>query len=114
MGGGSGGGNGSGGGGLRKPLKKRHSMVYGGGQSGGHHLPQTTCRVNQYLSQAIKARSVDQEKSTHVNLLTLCFKDKLKERKYHQEKDRGFVYAIAFSLLLLCLVAAMQMVILPG
>ena len=85
-------------------MKKRHSIVY----------HQGTNRVNKYLSQAIEARSVDQEKSTHVNLATLCFKDKDKERQYHEEKDRSFVIALACSIILLCLVAALEMVILPG
>ncbi|KAJ6225324.1 hypothetical protein RDWZM_003869 [Blomia tropicalis] len=89
---------------IRKPLKKRHSVVY----------HQGTNRVNKYLSQAIEARSVDQEKSTHVNIVTLCFKDKIKERQYHEEKDRGFVIALACSLILLCLISALEMVILPG
>ncbi|KAJ8935000.1 hypothetical protein NQ314_013072 [Rhamnusium bicolor] len=53
------------------PLKKRHSSVY--------HQPSN--RVNKYLAQAIEARSVDREKSTHVNLFTLCFKDRYKEHQ---------------------------------
>lgn len=55
---------------FKKPFKKRHSSVY--------HQP--TNRVNKYLNQAIEARSVDREKSTHVNLFTLCFKDENKEK----------------------------------
>ncbi|VVC99301.1 unnamed protein product [Leptidea sinapis] len=54
---------------FKRPLKKRHSSVY--------HQP--TNRVNKYLAQAIDARSVHREKSTHVHLLTLCFKDTDKE-----------------------------------
>lgn len=54
---------------FKRPFKKRHSSVY--------HQPSN--RVNKYLAQAIEARSVDREKSTHVNLVTLCFKDKEKE-----------------------------------
>lgn len=88
---------------FRKPFKKRHSIVYHQG---------TTNRVNKYLSQAIEARSVDQEKSTHVNLATLCFKDKLKERQYGEEKDRGYLIAMACSLILLCLLTALEFVIL--
>ena len=84
-------------------MKKRHSIIY-------HH---GTNRVNKYLSQAIEARSVDQEKSTHVNLITLCFKDKDKEHQYYEEKDRGFVIALSCSMILLCLIAALEMVILP-
>ena len=89
---------------MRKPMKKRHSIVYHAG----------TNRVNKYLSQAIEARSVDQEKSTHVNLITLCFRDSEKEQNYHQEKDRSFVIAAACSLILLCLIGALQAVILPS
>lgn len=54
---------------FKRPFKKRHSSVY--------HQPSN--RVNKYLAQAIEARSVDREKSTHVSLFTLCFKDKMKE-----------------------------------
>lgn len=37
--------------------------------------------MNKYLAQAIEARSVDREKSTHVNLATLYFKDRDKENQ---------------------------------
>lgn len=87
---------------FRKPFKKRHSIVY----------HQGTNRINKYLSQAIEARSVDQEKSTHVNLITLCFKDRAKERQYGDEKDRGYLAAMICSLILLCLLTSLQFVIL--
>lgn len=56
---------------FKRPFKKRHSSVY--------HQPSN--RVNKYLAQAIDARSVDREKSIHVNLLTLYFKDSAKEHQ---------------------------------
>ncbi|KAH7645383.1 ca/calmodulin-responsive adenylate cyclase-like [Dermatophagoides farinae] len=90
---------------FRKPFKKRHSIIY-------HQQNATTNRVNKYLSQAIEARSVDQEKSTHVNLLTLCFKDEQKERQYGEEKDRGYLIALVCSLILLCLLTALEFIIL--
>ena len=74
---------------------------------------QGTNRVNKYLAQAIDARSVDREKSTHVNIITLCFKDKFKERQYHEEKDHGFGMALACAMAVLMLLAALQIVILP-
>lgn len=55
---------------FKRPFKKRHSSL--------PHAPSN--RVNKYLAQAIEARSVDREKSTHVSLVTLCFRDKQKER----------------------------------
>lgn len=55
---------------FKKPFRKRHSSVY--------HQP--TNRVNKFLNQAIEARSIDREKSTLVNLFTLCFKDENKEK----------------------------------
>ena len=88
---------------LRKPFKKRHSVIY----------HQGTNRVNKYLAQAIEARSVDREKSTHVNMMTLCFKDKYKERQYHSEKDRGFGMAMACSMAILILLTGLQTAILP-
>ena len=39
--------------------------------------------------QAIEARSVDQEKVSHVNSLTLCFRDSDKERQYQEDPDIG-------------------------
>lgn len=41
------------------------------------------------LFQAIEARSVDQEKASHVNSLTLCFRDSDKERQYQEDPDIG-------------------------
>lgn len=77
---------------------KRHSTVY--------HQP--TNRVNKFLSQAIEARSVDREKSVHVNRFTLRFRESDKEREYHQDLDLGFSTAMCCSLLLLILTAALQ------
>ncbi|KAG0428144.1 hypothetical protein HPB47_024854 [Ixodes persulcatus] len=88
---------------LRKPFKKRHSVVY--------HQP--TNRVNKYLAQAIEARSVDREKSNHVNVVTLWFKDKGKEKQYHEEKDHGFGNSLACILAVLLLLSAMQAIVLP-
>ncbi|GBL98910.1 Ca(2+)/calmodulin-responsive adenylate cyclase [Araneus ventricosus] len=87
---------------LRKPFKKRHSTVY--------HQP--TSRVNKYLAQAIEARSVDQEKSTHVNVITLCFKDRLKEKQYYSEKDEGFANSMICCLSVLLLLGCLQAVVL--
>ncbi|XP_068082518.1 Ca(2+)/calmodulin-responsive adenylate cyclase [Anabrus simplex] len=88
---------------FKRPFKKRHSSVY--------HQPSN--RVNKYLAQAIDARSVDREKSTHVNLATLCFKDREKESQYHGDMDLGFSSSLACSLVLLVLVGGLQAVILP-
>uniref|UniRef100_T1K4L1 adenylate cyclase n=1 Tax=Tetranychus urticae TaxID=32264 RepID=T1K4L1_TETUR len=88
---------------LRKPFKKRHSAT--------HH--QATNRVNKYLSQAIEARSVDREKSTNVNWFTLCFKDRIKERQYHENKDHGFGMSLSCALAILIMLTAVQIVILP-
>ncbi|PSN35319.1 hypothetical protein C0J52_24529, partial [Blattella germanica] len=88
---------------FKRPFKKRHSSVY--------HQPSN--RVNKYLAQAIEARSVDREKSTHVNLATLCFKDREKENQYHDDTDVGFSSSLACSLVLLLLIGGLQAVILP-
>ena len=94
----------SAGGKIRKPFMKRHSAQY-------HH--QTSNRVNKYLSQAIEARSVDQEKSTHVNLITLCFKDAEKESSFHKETDTAFTASLLCSLLSLLLIMTVQIAVLP-
>lgn len=85
---------------FKRPFKKRHSSVY--------HQP--TNRVNKFLSQAIEARSVDREKSVHVNRFTLRFRETDKEREYHQDLDLGFSTAMCCSLLLLILSAALQVI----
>lgn len=56
---------------LKRPFKKRHSSL--------PHTPSN--RVNKYLAQAIEARSVHREQADHVSLVTLCFKDRSKERQ---------------------------------
>lgn len=88
---------------LHKPLKKRHSVVY--------HQPSN--RINKYLAQAIEARSVDREKSNHVNMVTLWFKDKTKEEQYHREKDHGFGNSLACILGVLLLLSGVEATVLP-
>ena len=51
--------------------------------------PQPVDRVNKYLNQAIIARSVDREKSEHVNYITLRFKKSQKEK---QVRDQRVLY----------------------
>ena len=87
---------------FKRPFKKRHSNAY--------HQP--TNRVNKFLSQAIEARSVDREKSVHVRRITLTFKEREKERQYHQDFDLGFTTAMGCSLLLLILSAGLQVIFL--
>lgn len=88
---------------FKKTFMKRHSTT---------HCHQTSNRVNKYLSQAIEARSVDQEKSTHVNIVTLCFKDKFKERMFHEERDPGFPASLTSALAILLLIAGVQLAVL--
>lgn len=64
--------------------------------------------MNKFLSQAIEARSVDREKTVHVNRFSLRFRESDKEREYHQDLDLGFSTAMCCSLLLLILSAALQ------
>ncbi|XP_051864601.1 Ca(2+)/calmodulin-responsive adenylate cyclase isoform X4 [Drosophila albomicans] len=89
---------------FKRPFRKRHSVA-------AHHQP--TNRVNRFLSQAINARSVDCDKSEHVDRLTLRFRQSDKEREYHKDFDLGFTTAMGCSLLLLILGAALQVTALP-
>ncbi|KAM8718990.1 hypothetical protein ACLKA7_011655 [Drosophila subpalustris] len=89
---------------FKRPFRKRHSVA-------AHHQP--TNRVNRFLSQAINARSVDCDKSEHVDRLTLRFRQNDKEREYHKDFDLGFTTAMGCSLLLLILGAALQVTALP-
>lgn len=91
---------------FRKPFMRRHSAEM-------RPLHGTTNRVNKYLSQAIEGRSIDQEKSTHVNLFTLCFKDRDKERLYHEDKDTAFLTSVGVASLLLILITTLQIMVLP-
>lgn len=88
---------------MKRPFRKRHSSV--------HNQP--TNRVNRFLSQAINARSVDRDKSVHVDRITLRFRESDKEREYHKDFDFGFTTAMGCSLLLLILGAALQVTALP-
>lgn len=88
---------------FKRPFRKRHSSV--------HHQP--TNRVNRFLSQAINARSVDREKATHVDRITLRFRETDKEREYRKDFDLGFTTAMVCSLLLLILSAGLQVSALP-
>ncbi|KAM7346991.1 adenylate cyclase rutabaga isoform 1-T1 [Cochliomyia hominivorax] len=88
---------------FKRPFRKRHSSV--------HHQP--TNRVNRFLSQAINARSVDCDKSEHVDRITLKFRESDKEREYRKDFDLGFTTAMGCSLLLLILGAALQVTALP-
>ena len=47
--------------------------------------------------QAIEARSVDQEKTNHVNSLTLSFRDSDKERQYQEDPDIGTVQPLSYT-----------------
>ncbi|XP_071108871.1 adenylate cyclase type 1-like [Haliotis cracherodii] len=87
---------------LRKPFKERHS-----------HLPEPRDRVNKYLAQAITARSVEREKTNHVNVITLRFRCSETERRYQTVEDFAFGGSLICSLLLLLSAAGLQAVILP-
>ena len=60
---------------MTERFKLRRKRI---GSSSAH---QPANRVNKFLSQAIEARSVDQEKANHVNMFSLCFRDPEKERQ---------------------------------
>lgn len=88
---------------FKRPFRKRHSSM--------HYQP--TNRVNRFLSQAINARSVDCDKSEHVDRITLRFRESDKEREYRKDFDLGFTTAMGCSLLLLILGAGLQVSALP-
>lgn len=83
---------------FKRPFKKRHSNVY--------HQPSN--RVNKFLAQAIEARSVDREKTAHVNRISLNFRESEKEKSYHQDFDYGFTMSMGTSLMLLILSTGLQ------
>ncbi|KAK7499404.1 hypothetical protein BaRGS_00009379, partial [Batillaria attramentaria] len=87
---------------LRKPFKER-----------GSNSSQPTDRVNKYLAQALVARSIEREKSNHVNFVTLRFKGPNKEKEYQEAADFAFSSSLICSLLMLMCMAGLQAVILP-
>ena len=64
-----------------------------------HYQP--TNRVNRFLSQAINARSVDCDKSEHVDRITLRFRESDKEREYRKDVDVGFTSAMGWGVVLM-------------
>ena len=75
---------------MTERFKLRRKRI---GSSTAH---QPVNRVNKFLSQAIEARSVDQEKANHVNMFSLCFRDPEKERQVRRELDLGIIHLIEF------------------
>lgn len=61
-----------------------------------------------FIFITLKARSVDREKTAHVNRITLNFRESEKEKSYHQDFDFGFTMSMGTSLLLLILSAGLQ------
>ncbi|XP_045170613.2 Ca(2+)/calmodulin-responsive adenylate cyclase-like [Mercenaria mercenaria] len=87
---------------LRKAFKERHS-----------NKPTPVDRVNKYLNQAITARSVEREKSEHVNYVTLRFRNSDKEKLYQAMDDFAFSSSMICSMLMLICTAALNTVMLP-
>ena len=73
---------------LKRPFKKRHNSL--------PHPP--TSRVNKYLAQAIEARSVPREQAAHVSVVTLCFRDREKERQVREVNRRLALKRTVFCL----------------
>ena len=92
---------------MAERFKLRRKRI---GSSQSH---QPANRVNKFLSQAIEARSVDQEKANHVNMFSLCFRDPEKERQYQEDMDLGFPGGLVCALLLLLLMGGIQAIVLP-
>lgn len=69
--------------------------------------------MNKFLSQAIEARSVDDDKAEHVNRFTLQFRDHDVERNYRKDIDLSFSIELLCSLLLLMLSTALQVAVFP-
>ena len=64
---------------------------------GSSQQHQPANRVNKFLSQAIEARSVDQEKAAHVNMFSLCFRDPEKERQVSFQKSPHCVTPVGLN-----------------
>ncbi|XP_064647384.1 adenylate cyclase type 1-like isoform X2 [Lineus longissimus] len=71
-------------------------------------------RVNKFLGSAISARSVQREKTTQVNYVTLRFRSGQQENRYNRVGDFAFGSSMACSLLVLLCITAMQVQVLPS
>ncbi|KAM3876550.1 adenylate cyclase type 1-like, partial [Diretmus argenteus] len=87
-------------------LRSRTSFSAGAVQ----HSPGT--RVNRYIGRLIEARQTESE-TADLNFITLIYRNKDRERRYHQVYDDHFISAVVLSLILAALFGLIYLLMIP-
>uniref|UniRef100_A0A671WAX3 Adenylate cyclase type 1 n=1 Tax=Sparus aurata TaxID=8175 RepID=A0A671WAX3_SPAAU len=74
------------------------------------HSPGT--RVNRYIGRLIEARQTESE-TTDLNFITLFYRSRERERRYHQVYDDHFISAVVLSLILAALFGLIYLLMIP-
>ncbi|KAM9357505.1 adenylate cyclase type 1-like isoform 2-T2 [Symphorus nematophorus] len=74
------------------------------------HSPGT--RVNRYIGRLIEARQTESE-TTDLNYITLFYRSRDRERRYHQVYDDHFISAVVLSLILAALFGLIYLLMIP-
>uniref|UniRef100_A0A669CF34 Adenylate cyclase type 1 n=1 Tax=Oreochromis niloticus TaxID=8128 RepID=A0A669CF34_ORENI len=74
------------------------------------HSPGT--RVNRYIGRLIEARQTESETSD-LNYITLFYRSRDRERRYHQVYDDQFISAVVLSLILAALFGLIYLLMIP-
>uniref|UniRef100_A0A3B5AMI8 Adenylate cyclase type 1 n=1 Tax=Stegastes partitus TaxID=144197 RepID=A0A3B5AMI8_9TELE len=74
------------------------------------HSPGT--RVNRYIGRLIEARQTESETSD-LNFITLFYRSRDRERRYHQVYDDHFISAVVLSLILAALFGLIYLLMIP-
>ncbi|NXA57149.1 ADCY6 cyclase, partial [Nothocercus julius] len=69
--------------------------------------------VDEFLSRAIDARSIDQLRKDHVKKFLLTFQTPELEKKYSKKVDERFSSYVACTLLVFCFICCIQLVVFP-
>ncbi|XP_047192893.1 adenylate cyclase type 1-like isoform X2 [Scophthalmus maximus] len=74
------------------------------------HSPAT--RVNRFIGRLIEARQTE-SKTSDLNYITLFFRSRDRERRYHQVYDDHFISAVVLSLILAALFGLIYLLMIP-
>ncbi|KAM8874066.1 adenylate cyclase type 1-like isoform 2-T2 [Spinachia spinachia] len=69
-------------------------------------------RVNRYIGRLIEARQTESE-TTDLNYITLFYRSRERERRYHQVYDDHFIGAVVLSLILAALFGLIYLLMIP-
>ncbi|XP_074658999.1 adenylate cyclase type 1-like [Tubulanus polymorphus] len=96
---------------FKESLRQKYGLNHIDAGHSDAFLP--TDRVNKFLATAISARSIQREKTTQVNYVTLRFRHSKQERQYNKIGDESFGGSMACVLLVLLSLGLTQVLVLP-